>query len=287
MKKIGILVDSGGIVSGDYDIQNTNIEVIPLHVILGDKTDFLDTPENIKKYDVYKRLASGENITTSMASIGELENKYDEMLKKYDEILHVTITPNLSSMKEVATMVASEDRFKDKIHIVDHYTAANGIKYMVLKFNEMLKDGIEDIKEFKKIADLATNKIFLGLIPGDISKLNKSGRTKKMLIAFLKIIKTRFIIRWSKNPENVGLSRSIKGIVKKAVDLGRQESGEGCKILLVYSEGASDETINNAKKSLDFENIDYVFEQIPSIYSCHAGSETLGIITIPNELNLK
>jgi fatty acid-binding protein DegV len=100
--KYGILVDSGGIIIDDNAIKNTNIHVIPLHVILGDKTEFLDTPENIKKYDVFTRVSNKEEITTSMASPGELEVKYDEMLKKYDHILHITITPNLSGMKDVA-----------------------------------------------------------------------------------------------------------------------------------------------------------------------------------------
>ncbi|KAJ3616596.1 hypothetical protein Zmor_011796 [Zophobas morio] len=193
--KIGILIDTGGAIFGDDSLKSTNIEIIPLHVILEDKTEFLDTPENVKSNDVFARVTNKENITTSMASPGELEVKYDEMLQKYDHIVHLTITPNLSGMKDVALMVTRDEKYENKVTVIDHFTAANGIRYTALKMNEAINDGIESIDELQKIADIASKEIFLGLIPGDIAKLNRGGRARGMVVGFLKLIKTQFLIR--------------------------------------------------------------------------------------------
>jgi DegV family protein with EDD domain len=282
--KYGILVDSGGIIIDDNAIKNTNIHVIPLHVILGDKTEFLDTPENIKKYDVFTRVSNKEEITTSMASPGELEVKYDEMLKKYDHILHITITPNLSGMKDVALMVTQDEKYTGKVTVIDHFTAANGIKYLALKMDEMIKSGITDLEEFKKIADVASDKIFLGLIPGDIKKLHRGGRGKGALISLLKFVKTKFLIQWGEKPKNIGISRTLKGIIEKTMTAGHKMSGDDADIILVSTIQTDPAYIELAKKEIQQRGFTYTQENIPSIYGCHAGTETLGVIMIPNEI---
>jgi DegV family protein with EDD domain len=283
--KLGILIDTGGGMFGDDSLKSTNIEIIPLHVILEDKTEFLDTPENIKKHEIFKRVSNKENITTSMASPGELEEKYDEMLKKYDHIIHLTITPNLSGMKDVALMVGRDEKYEGKITVIDHFTAANGIRYTALKMNEAINDGIDSIEEMQKIANIATKEIFLGLIPGDIAKLNRGGRARGMVVGFLKLIKTQFLIRWGEKPKNIALARSIKGIVEKAIEAGIKMSGKDAKVILVKTTNTDEHKIlDPARNALKSHDIEYVEELIPSIYGCHAGTETTGIVMIPKKL---
>ena len=282
--KIGILIDSGGAITNEEILKTKNIDIIPLHVVLGDNTEFLDINENILKHNVFERVSNKEAVSTSMASPGELEEKYDEMLKIYDHIYHLTITPNLSGMKNTALMVSQDEKYTGKITVVDHFTAANGIKYTALKMRQLADKGITDPEEYKKVADEASNKIFLGLIPGDISKLNKGGRAKGILINLLKIIKTKFLIQWGEHPKNAGLSRTVKGIVKKATNIGFEMSGNDAKVILVKTIKTNDELVETAKKELDANGITYTVELIPSIYGCHAGTETIGIIMIPQTL---
>lgn len=283
--KIGILIDSGGSIVNDESLKSTNIEVIPLHVILENKTEFLDIPENIIENEVFKRVSQKENITTSMASPGELEVKYDEMLKKYDHIVHLTITPNLSGMKDIALMVSRDEKYEGKVTVLDHFTAANGIRYTALKINDAINDGIDEIAELQKIADIASKEIFLGLIPGDISKLNRGGRAKGMVVGFLKLIKTQFLIRWGEKPKNIALARSIKGIVEKALDAGFKMSGNDAKVILVRTLETDDQKIlEPARNVLRGRNIEFVEELIPSIYGCHAGTNTTGIVMVPKKL---
>lgn len=262
--KIGILIDSGGAITNDESLKSTRIEVIPLHVILENKTEFLDIPKNIIDNEVFKRVSKKENITTSMASPGELEEKYDEMLKKYEHIVHLTITPNLSGMKDIALMVSRDEKYEGKVTVIDHFTAANGIRYTALKMDQAIEDGVDDIAELQKIADIASKEIFLGLIPGDIAKLNRGGRAKGMVVGFLKLIKTQFLIRWGEKPKNIALARSIKGIVDKAIDAGIKMSGKDAKVILVRTlETDEHKILDPARNALKAKNIKFVEELIP------------------------
>src|SRR5699024_6455105 len=140
--KIGILIDSGGAITNEEILKTKNIDIIPLHVVLGDNTEFLDINENILKHNVFERVSNKEAVSTSMASPGELEEKYDEMLKIYDHIYHLTITPNLSGMKNTALMVDRKSTRLNSSHV--------SISYAVFCLKKKKKHNENDKKHIRK-----------------------------------------------------------------------------------------------------------------------------------------
>lgn len=281
--KIGILIDSGA--SWDKNLlEGTNIETIPLHFNLEDGQDFLDTQEFIDKVDVFKRIDEKEKIKTSMASIGEVINKYDEMFKKYDHILHITIPPNLSGMRQTAILASQEDEFKGKVTVIDHSIAANAITYLARAFDLMIKNGETDIDTFKKVAQNATRDTLLILIPGDFARLNSGGRTKAMLVSILKLLKIKVAIRWGEKPEKFGTGRTLKIILDKIEDEIKNSTISFGKFLLVHSQKCDKKYIEQAKEILNNLKLDYVITMIPNVYPIHAGNDTIGIIGIPTEI---
>lgn len=281
--KIGILIDSGASLDETL-LKDTNIHSIPLHVIMSDGTDLLDLPEILEKNNVFDKLNDKEQISTSMASPGELMQKYDDMLENFEHILHLTITPNLSGMNQTARMVVNSDEYRNKVTIIEHNLAANGITYLARTLDKMIKSGETDINKFQEFSKSMDDKVFLGLIPGDIVKLSKGGRTKSLLLSFLKMWKTKILIKWGEKPTKLGMARTFSAIVEKSFKEIENISGKNPKIILVYSLKTSQKTIDSIRKALDGENIDYEIQYIPSIYACHAGVETTGIIAIPKEL---
>jgi DegV family protein with EDD domain len=273
--KIGILVDSGAL-TDVTELKGTSIDLIPLHVNLEDGTDFLDTVDNIFNNDVYNRLNNGEAIKTSMASPGELIEKYDAMLKSYDHILHLTITPNLSSMRESAKMVVRTEGYEGKVTVVEHNMAANAIKYLAFWLNDMISSGVTDPAEFQKAADDFYINAHSYIIPGDYKKLASGGRGRKVLLAFLSKLKMKILIEWAKEPKKLAMGGNFKGLFDK---LKKQLTPDHL-IIFAHTHKTTERTIALTKSYLEENKIEYITEVIPTIYPCHSGTETIGFITV-------
>ncbi|WP_026389195.1 DegV family protein [[Acholeplasma] multilocale] len=277
--KIGILVDSAATATPKV-FNDTVVSWIPLHVTFPDNTDMLDTQELIEKNNVYSRIENGENIKTSQASPGELENKYDELLKEYDHIVHIPITANLSSMLQTAFMTANDDKYEGKVTVFQNEDmAAQGIKEVALHVSALIQNGtlttpeqvVEEITKFKEA-------MYLGIIPGDLRKLSSGGRGTGVLTSVLNMFKTKVLIRWTSKPEKEAMGRTFSGVLEKVIDRVNQDYKDGYNFIFVRTPLTSVKTYMSIKGILDEAGIKYSEEFIPSIYTVHAGVETVGFI---------
>ncbi|SYV95350.1 degV-like protein, partial [Mycoplasma putrefaciens] len=195
--KIGLLVDS----ASTYDasiFKETNIELIPLHIVMPDNTEFLDTNSNVVDNKILERVANGENVKTSQASIGELEQKYQELLKKYDHVVHIPITKNLSSMLQTASLVSQDEKFIDKVTVYQNTDlAAQAISEIALRLDQALKDGsVSTVQQAIEFIDQNKEKVYVSIIPGDLKKLSSGGRATGIITTVLNIFKTKLLIVW-------------------------------------------------------------------------------------------
>ncbi|WP_342269001.1 DegV family protein [Spiroplasma endosymbiont of Aspidapion aeneum] len=285
--KIAILIDSSAYIEEEY-INNTNIFLIPLKVVNGQIT-FNDTRINFIEQNLQNIICNkNSNIKTSMVPPGELEEIYDNILKKYDRIYHFPIAVNLSSMYASSVQLAKEDKYKDKIFVFGHYVTAAQLgdfaKYINVKCQE---NPALSPDEVQRELDNWAEQSWTYFIPSDIARLSKSGRTKTLLITLLKILRTRVCIEWAENPIKFAFSPKLSQIAEKI-----------CKhILSTYTKNQFTIKfhrafyIENDSKEIRlmlkvFETHGFNIEVIdcPSVYLIHAGGESIGISIINDEL---
>ncbi|QHX36965.1 DegV family protein [Spiroplasma sp. BIUS-1] len=281
--KIGILVDSStGYLENEHKYKN--VRVIPLHLIVNDKDDYLDTPEDIKKNNLIKILGDGHKTSTSQASPGELMNKYEEMLKEFDHIIHMTIPYNLSGMHQTAVMISNDDDFKGKVTVIENCIAANCAQLLTIKFAQMAEDGIEDPKEYQKESDRWGKGSFTAIIPSDLQKMSKGGRASSLLITMLKMMKTKVGIQWLDKPKKLGMGRTYGAVLDKMISALRKELKEEFVLHFVTLPEAKKTHMDQIRKYLENEKIDYVEAKIPNVYPWHAGIDTIGLIAVEKSL---
>lgn len=271
----------------DELIKGTNISYIPLHIIINGEIDFLDTKKEHEKHDTYKIIADKGAVTTSQASPGELIEKYQEMLEKYDHVIHLSISPNLSGMYQTAVMVSNDDEFKGKVTVFEHYLAANVLKELALKMNQMTQNENLTIEDYKKEVNIWSKKSCSIVIPGDLDRLASGGRAKSVLISILKMLKTKVAIQWGEKPKKVGMGRTVASLYDKVVKAVKSTAGADCKLIFVYSPATSEKLIEQIRNKMNEVNISYTEEQIPSPFTCHAGVETVGFLAIDKKLLAK
>ncbi|ARU91160.1 DegV family protein [Spiroplasma clarkii] len=281
--KIGILVDSSAGLQSE-NLNGTNIEVLPLQIVLSDELSFPDTPENNEKHQTLKIVSEGGKVTTSQASPGEVIEKYEAMLKKYDHLIHITISENLSSMKQTAMMVANDDQFKGKVTILEHCHAANVIGELALKFNKMSDNKNVKIEDFQKESDQWMKHSASVIIPGDLSRLSKGGRAKSILFSILKMLKTKLAIMWGYKPSKIVMGRTVGSLLPKIKVAVEKKCGKNIQVFFLYTPFTSEKLIEAVKTELAELKLAYSEKFVPMPFVCHAGTETIAFIVVDKNL---
>ena len=115
MGKIAIVTDSNsGIVQAEA--KELGIYVIPMPFMIDGK-DYLEEI-NLTQEEFYQKLTEGAEISTSMPSPGSVTDLWDELLKEYDEIVHIPMSSGLSGSCETAMMLSRD--YDGKVQVVNN-----------------------------------------------------------------------------------------------------------------------------------------------------------------------
>ncbi|AJM72098.1 DegV family protein [Mycoplasma yeatsii] len=280
--KIGILIDSSSI----YDVsklKDTNIDLLPLHIVMPDNSEILDSESGVTKNNILKRVDDGENIKTSQASPGELEQKYSEMLKEYDHIIHIPITKNLSSMLQTALLVSNDEKFVDKVTVYENTDlAAQGISLIALELSKAIQNNeIKTPTEAIKFIDKNKSRVYVSIIPGDLKRLLSGGRALGILTSVLNILKTKLLMVWGKEPKKEAFGRTYSSLTERVIkNLKDKYNDSEFELFVLKTPLTNEKTFSIVKKTLDEAKVKFSDDVVPNIYTVHAGIDTIAFIAI-------
>ncbi|GAA6238681.1 MAG: DegV family protein [Spiroplasma phoeniceum] len=280
-KKIAILTDSSaGFTTAE--IKQLGIHVIPLHIILNNEVDILDTEEETTKHNFYEVVQTGTT-KTSQASTGELMVKYDEILKTYDEIIHYPIAEKLSSQYATAYLLSQDEKYRGKVHVVRNHTAAFALKTLIIYANELTKQNLSVEEIIAKTNELE-QKTYMAMIPGSLDRLSKGGRVGKVLLSLINLFKIKILIQWGEHPKKIASSRTLNNLIETLVET-LEKFKKTVKInfqlfVLKTSECAS-KVWDNVTQKLNELKVNYHTENLANIFVAHAGLNTIAFVAVP------
>ena len=105
MKKIAIVTDSNSGITQEMG-KTMGIHVIPMPFFIDGELFLEDI--TLTQEEFYKRLGEDSDISTSQPSPGEVMECWDELLKEYDEIVHIPMSSGLSSTCHAAQSLSQE-----------------------------------------------------------------------------------------------------------------------------------------------------------------------------------
>ena len=115
MSRVAIVSDSNSGIT-QAEAKELGITVLPMPFFIDNKTLYEDI--DLDQDGFYQMLAGDVNISTSMPLIGNLTDAWDELLKEYDEIVHIPMSSGLSGSCQTAMMIAND--YDDKVQVVDN-----------------------------------------------------------------------------------------------------------------------------------------------------------------------
>ena len=115
MSKVAILTDSNSGITQAAG-KELGISVLPMPFFIDGEQYYEDI--NLTQEQFYKRLSEDADISTSQPSVGELQDRFDELLKEYDEVVFIPMSSGLSGTCQTASMIAEE--YDGKICVVNN-----------------------------------------------------------------------------------------------------------------------------------------------------------------------
>ena len=170
MKKIAIVTDSNSGITQEMG-KTMGIHVIPMPFFIDGELFLEDI--TLMQEEFYKRLGEDSDISTSQPSPGEVMECWDELLKEYDEIVHIPMSSGLSSTCHAAQSLSQE--YEGKVCVVDNQRISVTQKQSV-EDAIVLRDAGKSASEIKEILEAEKLQASIYITVDTLKYLKKGGR---------------------------------------------------------------------------------------------------------------
>lgn len=168
--KIAIVTDSNSGITQNQ-AKELGVSVIPMPFMINDKTYYEDI--TLTQEQFYEELKKDANISTSQPSPEEVMNLWSDLLKEYDEIVHIPMSSSLSGSCQTAMMLAEE--FDGKVQVVDNQRISVTQYQSVLDAQEMAQKGYTAGEIKKKLEETKADSVIF-ITVDTLKYLKKGGR---------------------------------------------------------------------------------------------------------------
>lgn len=115
MKRIAVVTDSNSGISQE-DARELGVYVLPMPFTVGEEDYFEGI--NLTQEGFYELLKSDADIMTSQPSPDAVTRLWDDVLKEYDEIVHIPMSSGLSGSCQTAKMLAED--YEGRVEVVNN-----------------------------------------------------------------------------------------------------------------------------------------------------------------------
>ena len=189
MSKVVIMTDSN---SGITQAEAAEIGVVVLPMPFYINGEMLYEEIDLTQEQFYKKLTEGGEIKTSMPLVGDVTDKWDELLKDNDEIVYIPMSSGLSSSCETAMMLAQD--YGDKVHVVNNQRISVTMRQSVLDA-KMLADQGKSASEIKEILEREKFESSIYIMVDTLEYLKKGGRITPAAAALGTLLKLKPVLQ--------------------------------------------------------------------------------------------
>lgn len=189
MSKIAVVTDSNSGIT-QKAAKDLGVYVLPMPFIINEETFFEDI--DFTQEEFYQRLKDGADITTSQPSPEAVMNLWDELLKEYDEIVHIPMSSGLSGSCQSALMLAEE--YDGKVQVVNNQRISVTQRQSALDALVLIEKGMSaaEIKDFLE-KDKFNSSIYIML--DTLYYLKKGGRITPAAAAIGTLLKLKPVLQ--------------------------------------------------------------------------------------------
>lgn len=189
MAKIAIVTDSNSGITQKQG-KELGIHILPMPFMINEEPFFEDI--NLMQEEFYEKLETGADVITSQPSPETVLNLWEDLLKEYDEIVHIPMSSGLSGSCQSAMMLAND--FEGKVQVVNNQRISVTQRQSALDAKLLAEKGktAAEIKDFLE-KDKFNSSIYIML--DTLYYLKKGGRITPAAAAIGTLLKLKPVLQ--------------------------------------------------------------------------------------------
>ena len=280
--RIAVVTDSNSGIT-QKQAKEMGVFVIPMPFMIDGETYFEDI--NLTQEQFYEKLANDADISTSQPSPESVMGLWDEVLKEYDQLVHIPMSSGLSGSCQTAMMLAMEDQYEGKVFVIDNQRISVTL-YQSIKDAQMLAAQGADGAHIKKRLEETKLDSAIFITVDTLKYLKKGGRITPAVAMIGTLLKIKPILSiFGDKLDSYAKARTIKQAKATMVEAILKELTERlndpqCKHThLGVAHTQNPEAAEEFKKEIEamFPYADVVLAPLSLSVSCHIGPGSLAI----------
>lgn len=257
-------------------LEEYDIHTIPFQVLLGDN-EYLDgeiTPPEIFEF------VKQNKILPKTSAINEMTytDYFNDLLTKYDAVVHITLSSKLSSSNSHAVSASTK---LPNVYVVDSKSLSTGIALLALHAVKLANQGLSAEEVYNGVLEQVSN-VQASFVIDKLDYLYKGGRCSALSLfgANLLSIHPQILVE----DGAMKVHKKYRGRLEKVVSdycndcLAEFNSPDLDVAFLTYTT-ATDEMLNIARTALQNRGFKTIYEtKAGATISSHCGEQTLGIL---------
>lgn len=187
--KIAIVTDSNSGIT-QSEAKELGCFLIPMPFLIDEKEYFEEI--SLSQEEFYEKLLSGADVSTSQPNIFSVTELWKDLLKTYDQIVHIPMSSGLSASTETAINAAKD--FNGKVEVVDNKRISVTLKQSVIDAINLAKDG-KNAKEIKDWLENTALDSSIYIMVTTLKYLKKGGRITPAAAAIGSLLKIKPILQ--------------------------------------------------------------------------------------------
>ncbi len=171
MSKVAIVTDSNSGITQE-EAKKLGVFVVPMPFIVNDEEYFEDI--SLSQPEFFEKLAQDANISTSQPAIGAVTELWDNLLKEYDQVVHIPMSSGLSESMNTARNFAKNE-YNGRVEVVDNHRISITQRRSVMDAVNLAKNGFT-AKEIKDYLERTGGDSSIYIMVNTLKYLKKGGR---------------------------------------------------------------------------------------------------------------
>ena len=280
MSRVVVVTDSNSGIT-QAEAKELGVVVMPMPFYINEEMFYEDI--DLTQEQFYAKLTEGGDIKTSMPLVGDVTDKWDELLKEYDEIVYIPMSSGLSSSCETAYMLSQD--YDGKVQVVNNQRISVTMRQSVLDAKAMADSG-RTAEEIKDILEDEKFNSSIYIMVDTLAYLKKGGRITPAAAALGTLLKLKPVLQIQgekldafAKARTVKQAKSIMIEAMKSDFEKRFDSPDGAKMNLEIAYTFDKEAAEAFKAEVQeaFPNNEIVMNPLSLSVSCHIGPGALAI----------
>jgi len=258
------------------------ISVLPMPFNIGNETFLEDI--NLTQAEFYERLAKGDDISTSQPSVESIINLWSELLKTYDEIVHIPMSSGLSGSCNTAMMLAQD--FDGKVEVVNNQRISVTQRQSALDAQELINAG-KTAKEIKRILEKEKFASSIYITLDTLKYIKKGGRITPAAAALGTLLKIKPVLQIQGGKlDAFAKARTIKqakAIMIEAMGkelrerIGKSEKAEKAHLSIAHTLNRELAYELKGELLVLYPNHDIYVDNLSLSVACHIGAGSIAV----------